>query len=84
MFFTYTFLEYMNIFNILFQIKINDLLLGGKFKNYGFTLIKFYLSDRSHPLVELLNPLNQIFPKIAKCQYNDFAPSGEVVVSIPS
>jgi hypothetical protein len=50
------------------QIFLMDWFLGGQFSFYGFTTL-------TSPDV---NPMNQVFPKLTKCQYYLYGPSGSV------
>jgi len=48
--------------------------LGGKFFEFGTGSLAYIGSDAS----DINNPLNQVFPKIAKCTWHKFGPSGSI------
>ncbi|KAG0712606.1 Innexin inx2 [Chionoecetes opilio] len=50
--------------------------LGGEFFQFGPAALKYLNSDATDPS----NPLNQIFPKVAKCTWHKFGPSGTIQV----
>ncbi|XP_068915356.1 innexin inx2-like isoform X2 [Tenebrio molitor] len=60
--------EILNLVNVVLQIFLMDWFLGGQFSFYGFTTL-------TSPDV---NPMNQVFPKLTKCQYYLYGPSGSV------
>lgn len=51
-----------------------DWFLGGEFSSYGFDVLQF-LDDKP---VDRVDPMAKIFPKMTKCTFRDFGPSGEV------
>lgn len=48
--------------------------LGGEFFKFGAAAIKYLGHDATDPT----NPLNEIFPKVAKCTWHKFGPSGTI------
>ncbi|CAH0723174.1 unnamed protein product, partial [Brenthis ino] len=72
----YGFCEVLNFVNTVGQIFLLDLFLGGSFRNYGsavatFTQVPDLPTESQQP-----NPMDLYFPKLTKCSYRDFGPSG--------
>jgi len=72
--FKFVFCEALNLVNILVQIYLMDVFLGGQFTRYGTEVIA--ISDQ--PLEERVDPLNKVFPKVTKCTFHKYGPSGTV------
>merc|ERR1719270_1817756 len=51
-----------------------DVFLGGQFTRYGTEILA--ISDQ--PLEERTDPLNKVFPKVTKCTFHKYGPSGTV------
>ncbi|XP_063916937.1 innexin inx2-like [Zophobas morio] len=64
----YVMCEILNLVNVVSQIFLMDWFLGGQFSFYGFSLM----------MEGDVNPMNQVFPKLTKCQYYYYGPSGSV------
>ncbi|KAJ9579849.1 hypothetical protein L9F63_004499 [Diploptera punctata] len=63
--------EILNAINLCFQIYILDVFLGGSFINLG---VLIYSGDFSKEA----DPLDFIFPKITKCLFHKYGPSGSI------
>jgi len=48
--------------------------LGGHFFDYGISSFKYLGADKT----DIDNPLNEIFPKVAKCTWRKYGPSGTI------
>jgi len=72
--FKFVFCELLNLVNILVQIYLMDVFLGGQFSRYGTEVLA--ISDQ--PLEERTDPLNKVFPKVTKCTFHKYGPSGTV------
>jgi len=72
--FKFVFCELLNLVNILVQIYLMDVFLGGQFTRYGTEVLA--ISDK--PLEERTDPLNKVFPKVTKCTFHKYGPSGTV------
>ena len=63
------------LINVVCQIFFTDLFLGYKFTKYGVNMGSFFDSDEDaadgYP-----NPAKSIFPRVAKCTFMKFGPSG--------
>ncbi|XP_025206032.1 innexin inx3-like [Melanaphis sacchari] len=71
--FSYIFCEILNIFNIIFNIYITHKFLNESFLTYGIKILKYY----QHPNNDL-NPMEIIFPRITKCNFFKYGPSGTI------
>ena len=69
---TFFLCEILNFVNVVAQIYLVDFFLGGQFTTYGLDVIGIteiepqYRSD----------PMSKVFPKMAKCTFHKFGPSG--------
>ncbi|CAG9827683.1 unnamed protein product [Diabrotica balteata] len=66
--FRYCFCEVLNMLNVIANIYFMDWLVTGEFSAYGI----------NHATYKTINPMNRVFPKIAKCTYYKYGPSGDV------
>jgi len=73
----YTFLacEMMNFANIFVQILITNAFLGNAFFSYGRNVLGFF----DDMIEEKTHPMDKVFPKMSKCVFNVFGPSGNIV-----
>ena len=67
--------EVLNFINVLFQIYFMDMFLNGQFTQYGLEVLR---TNEMLPLEERVDPLAKVFPKLSKCTFNDYGPSGTV------
>ncbi|GLV34624.1 Innexin 2 [Carabus blaptoides fortunei] len=70
----YTVCEVLNFVNVVVQIFIMDWFLSGQFTGYGIALTAFAASRNLYES----NPMSHVFPKLAKCTYADYGPSGSI------
>ncbi|KAF7494443.1 Innexin inx2 [Sarcoptes scabiei] len=78
--FRYTFCEILNLFNIIAQMVIRLILIDF----YAFVLIASlihfsYSSIDNNDSSQRTDPMSKIFPKMTKCTFRRFGPSGDVV-----
>lgn len=66
--------EILNFLNVLVQIYIVDYFLGGEFSTYGYDVLRF--TDMNPE--DRTDPMAYVFPKVAKCTFNKFGPSGTI------
>ncbi|XP_066593965.1 innexin inx7 [Prorops nasuta] len=66
-----SFCEILNFLNVLAQIYITDAFLGGAFLGLGNTL-------RAEDFRDQMDPLDIIFPKVTKCTFYKYGPSGSI------
>lgn len=59
--------ELLNFLHLLLEIKFVDIFLGGQFLTYGTCILQMRQ-----------DPMARIFPKMAKCSFYQFGPSGDV------
>lgn len=75
-FWKYHFCEWLNLINVLFNIVFINVFLGGMFSTYGsmvWNISNLDPEDRN-------DPMNLVFPKVAKCTFQRFGPSGTVQI----
>ena len=69
--------ELINFINVIGQIYFTDMFLGFEFTTYGtdvLSLIQY--TDLDQELRD--DPMNRVFPKVTKCTFHKFGPSGTV------
>ncbi|EEC05226.1 innexin shaking-B [Ixodes scapularis] len=69
--------EALALLNVVGQLFLIDRFLGGEFMTYGLEVIRFVSQD---PDDERLDPMIRVFPRVAKCQFHKFGPSGNVEI----
>ena len=67
--------EILNFVNVLSHMWFLDRFLGGTFMTYGLDVINF---SEKHQL-ERTDPMIEVFPRITKCTFMHFGPSGSHV-----
>jgi len=73
-FLKFAFCEFLNFLNVLCQIFFLDLFLGGVFTTYGSEVLAMSQEDPENRH----DPLNSVFPKVAKCTFSKYGPSGTI------
>jgi len=68
------FCEFLNFINVAGQIWFMDFFLGGEFSSYGTDVLKM----TELPPEEREDPMARVFPKMTKCTFHKFGPSGTV------
>merc|ERR1712168_230328 len=66
--------EIINFINVIGQIYLTDMFLGYQFTKYGrdvFSISEGDLNQRN-------DPLNEVFPKVTKCSFHKYGPSGTI------
>eukprot|EP00095_Tigriopus_kingsejongensis_P005712 maker-scaffold459_size165548-snap-gene-0.21 protein:Tk05712 transcript:maker-scaffold459_size165548-snap-gene-0.21-mRNA-1 annotation:"innexin inx2" len=66
--------EILNLINVVGQIFFLDAFLGGQFTEYGTDV----LAVTEMPQHQRVDPMAKVFPKVTKCTYHKFGPSGTV------
>lgn len=66
--------ELLNLVNIIGQIYFMDFFLGGEFTTYGTDVLK--VTEMEPEYRE--DPMARVFPKVTKCTFHKFGPSGTV------
>lgn len=72
--FKFFFCEVLNFINVLGQIYFMDFFLGGEFTTYGTDVLA--MTELSPE--EREDPMARVFPKMTKCTFHKFGPSGTV------
>jgi len=73
-FMKFVFCEVLNLVNVIGQIYFTDMFLGYQFTKFGrdvFTISEMDMNYRE-------DPLHKVFPKVAKCRFSKYGPSGSV------
>ncbi|XP_055309890.1 innexin inx2-like [Sitodiplosis mosellana] len=68
------FCEVLNFINIISQLYFMDYFLDGEFSTYGFEVLKFTSLE---PEIRV-DPMARVFPKVAKCTFSSYGPSGSL------
>ena len=77
---TFFFMEIFNLLNLLVQMGITNVFLQGRFINYGSRVLN-HVHDLSIGSGGWnWNPMDEVFPKIAKCQFNKHGVGGGIQV----
>jgi len=66
--------EILNFANVLGQIFFTDMFLGYQFQKYGRDV--FFMTEEDHHTRN--DPLNRVFPKVTKCNFKKYGPSGSL------
>jgi len=66
--------EALNFVNVILQIYFVDFFLDGEFSSYGSDVLKFTEMDPD----ERVDPMARVFPKVTKCTFHKYGPSGSV------
>jgi len=66
--------ETLNFINVIGQIFFVDFFLGGEFSTYGSDVI----SISEMPNSERFDPMAHVFPKVTKCTFHKYGPSGTI------
>lgn len=66
--------EVLNLNNVLSQMLLMDLFLGGEFSTYGFDVLNM---TEMEPEMRR-DPMSLIFPKVTKCTFHKYGPSGSI------
>lgn len=64
--------EVLNFINVIGQIYFVDYFLGGEFTTYGSDVIRMTELEPE----ERVDPMAKVFPKVTKCTFHKFGPSG--------
>eukprot|EP00092_Neocalanus_flemingeri_P075251 GFUD01093199.1.p1 GENE.GFUD01093199.1~~GFUD01093199.1.p1 ORF type:complete len:449 (+),score=85.56 GFUD01093199.1:92-1348(+) len=67
------FCEIINLMNVIFQIFYINKFIGGKFLDYGSRIL-----DYNKHIDTQTDPMDDVFPKMTKCQFNRHGPGGDI------
>jgi len=67
--------EILNFANVIGQIYLTDVFLGYQFTKFGRDV--FSLSEEN--LNYRVDPMHQVFPKVTKCNFQRYGPSGSIM-----
>ena len=68
------FCELLTFVNVLANIYFIDLFLGGEFSTYGLEVLNYVEDDPQNRL----DPMSRVFPRMTKCLYQKYGPSGTI------
>ena len=71
---TFLFCELLNLLNVISQIFLTNKFLGGSFYNYGLEVLTWSSYDPE----DRVDPMSKIFPRLTKCDFHKFGPSGTI------
>ncbi|CAL8137980.1 unnamed protein product [Orchesella dallaii] len=75
--YAYVFCEILNILILAFNFYFTDVFLGGgDFANYGPEVVAFSKLEDTEGLI---SPMDRIFPKVSKCDFHKYGPSGGLI-----
>lgn len=66
--------EVLNLINVIAQIYFMNFFLGGEFSTYGSDVVRFTEMEPE----EREDPMSRVFPKVTKCTFHKYGPSGTV------
>lgn len=66
--------EFLNFINVIVQIYFVDFFLDGEFSTYGSDVLRFTELEPE----EREDPMSRVFPKVTKCTFHKYGPSGTV------
>uniref|UniRef100_U5EUV3 Innexin n=1 Tax=Corethrella appendiculata TaxID=1370023 RepID=U5EUV3_9DIPT len=66
--------EFLNLINVFGQIYFMDFFLDGEFTTYGSEVVRFTEMEPE----ERGDPMARVFPKVTKCTFHKYGPSGSV------
>jgi len=70
----FVFCEFLNLVNIVGQVYFLDRFFGYQFSTYGTDVLR--ISEL--PIEERVDPMSKVFPKVTKCTFHQYGPSGTV------
>jgi len=70
----YILCEICNFVNVIMQIYLVDLFLGGTFTTYGLEVLEYVQLDQENRV----DPMVRVFPRMTKCTFHRFGASGDV------
>lgn len=70
----FLFCEFISLINVIAQLVFLDYFLEGEFRLYGLQVVDFTLQNPD----ERVDPMAWVFPKITKCTFSKYGPSGDI------
>jgi len=71
------FFEMLNLCNSVLQLFITDKFMGKRFMDYGGRLMDYYSRDWQDFDYQV-DPMNEVFPKMAKCDFYQHSTAGQI------
>merc|ERR1719315_529866 len=72
--FKFFFCEILCFINVIGQMYFTDRFLGGTFMTYGWDVLEMTAGNPE----ERSDPMNMVFPKVTKCTFHKYGPSGTI------
>ncbi|KAL7647303.1 UNVERIFIED_CONTAM: hypothetical protein RMT77_000898 [Armadillidium vulgare] len=73
---SFLFVEIFGVFIAILNLFLTNAFLGGEFFSFGPAAVKYLQS----PAYDFNNPLNEVFPKVGKCTWYKYGPTGTIQV----
>ena len=73
-------MEILNFFNVCFQMILTNIFLGGKFFDYGTRVFEYVENVEVGGADWNWHPMDEVFPKMSKCQFNKHGVGGGIQV----
>ncbi|KAB7506475.1 Innexin inx1 [Armadillidium nasatum] len=73
---SFLFVEIFGVFIAILNLFLTNAFLGGEFFSFGPAAVKYIQS----PAYDFNNPLNEVFPKVGKCTWYKYGPTGTIQV----
>jgi len=70
--FSFFLCEFLSLLNVFLQMYITDRFLGFQFSTYGWDVLTMAAGNPE----DSSNPMNVVFPKVTKCTFHMYGPSG--------
>jgi len=67
--------ELLNLVNVLGQMWLMDVFFNGQFTTYGLEVVRL----AGQNIEERADPMARVFPKMTKCTFHKYGPSGTIV-----
>jgi len=67
--------ELLNLVNVFGQMWLMDVFFGGQFTLYGLEVVRL----TGQNMEERVDPMARVFPKMTKCTFHRYGPSGSIV-----
>lgn len=84
-FYFFSLMEILNLANVVLQMVLLNIFLNGKFFSLGTNFITWLQEDEFDSNSQLdyglnvqVDPLLEVFPRMTKCTFHNFGPSGDV------
>lgn len=70
----FVFCEFLNLANLILQMCLTDVFLGGEFSQYGLKALNFVFMEPENRV----DPMSRVFPWMTKCIFHKYGGSGTI------